>query len=114
MDAPALLRRYVRLHNVGYRTGDFQPLLDLFHEAGEMLFVGIPFRPLRGRTAIATAFKKAPPDGELRLGKATTPAPDRAEAPFGWSHNSGTVVGKLIVWAHEGRIRRLRVVARDA
>ena len=114
VDATALLRRYVRLHNVGFRTGDFGPLLELFHDAGEMLFIGVPFRPLRGRTAIGAAFRKTPPGDELRIGEETTPAPDRAEAPFGWSQQSGTVAGRLIVWADGGRIRRLRVIAQDA
>src|SRR2546423_577287 len=51
-----LLRSYVALHNEGLRTGSWEPLVALFQEDAEIVFIGVPFGPVRGPGAIRAAF----------------------------------------------------------
>jgi steroid Delta-isomerase len=101
----SLLRRQVEGFNQGVRTGDWAPMLELFHEDAELEFVGIPVGPFAGRDAIGEAYRSQPPDDEIVV------LVDRGDtAVYAWSKDAELAAGELHVEEREGRIARLRVL----
>src|SRR5262245_59268203 len=91
----SLLAAYVEAHNrvIRERSGSaIQALCSVFAPLAVVEFVGIPAPTLRGRDAIAAAFRTNPPDDEIVLGPVVVEdgnarAPHRwmKEAPGRWS-----------------------------
>ena len=65
MTDEAFLRRHVDRFNEGVRTGGFAPMLAHFAADAELVFVGVPAGPFRGKEAIARAYREQPPDDEI-------------------------------------------------
>jgi len=85
------LAAYVERFNEGVRTGEFDGLVELYEEDGELVFEGVPVGPFRGRKAIAEAYRVRPPDDELRL-TTVEERPDALVARFDWLRGgSGTM-----------------------
>jgi hypothetical protein len=101
----SLLARQVETFNVGVRTGDWEPMLELFAEDGELEFAGIPVGPFRGRDAIGEAYRTQPPDDEIVV------LEDRGDsALYAWSKEPDRPAGELHVEERDGRIARLRIL----
>ena len=67
MNGLELLAEHVVRFNAGVRTGDFEPMLELFDEHAELAFEGIPVGPFQGLAAIRSAYREQPPDDELDI-----------------------------------------------
>jgi hypothetical protein len=101
-----LIHSYVTLHNYGIDSGDFDPLLALFHIQAELRFEGVAYPPLRGWQAIAKAFQTDPPDDKLELLNVTENA-IRATATFRWRSEPDRVGGTLHLESEGALIKRL-------
>lgn len=77
--AADLLARYVRLHNVGARTKNYRPVVDLFAADAEFFIEGVSLNALR-RRAMASAFRRE----ELLLWKIASAGNDYAFANYAW------------------------------
>jgi steroid Delta-isomerase len=66
-DPIQLVERHVDRFNLGVRTGEFGPMLEGFTEDAEMAFDGVPVGPFAGRTAIAEAYARQPPNDEIAV-----------------------------------------------
>ena len=106
--AESLLRRYVRLHNDGVRSGAFEAVVTLFAEDATLEFVGVNVGPFRGRGEIRRVFQTLPPDDELILLDAE-PTPTGVGATYAWRVSPQTVAGRLEMIAAGDRIAALRV-----
>jgi SnoaL-like domain len=110
LNLPALLLRYIEVHNQGVRSGDFSQLLDLFAPDSVMRFPGIEFGPLQGIEAIREAFRTHPPDDELYLLSETSNI--EGGFAYSWRRASGTRAGILRLIERDGRIMEL-IASRD-
>ena len=61
------VHRHARLFNDGVRTGDFAPMIEGFTDDAELIFVGVPAGPYRGRRAIEAAYRETPPDDGIEI-----------------------------------------------
>lgn len=87
--------------NVGIRTGDWEPMLELLAEDCELEFVGIPVGPFHGRQAIGAAYRAQPPDDELVL------LDDRR---YAWAREPERPAGELHLELRDGKVSRIRVL----
>jgi hypothetical protein len=92
---------YVELLNIGVRTGDWEPMLELLTEDCELEFVGIPVGPFRGRGAIGEAYRAQPPDDEFVL------LDDRR---YAWAGDPDRPAGELHLEYRDGKVSRIRVL----
>jgi|HubBroStandDraft_6_1064221.scaffolds.fasta_scaffold758918_2 hypothetical protein len=102
-----MVHAYATLHNRGVVSGDFRPMLELFHPRAELRFEGIPFGPCLGERAIAEAFSTHPPDDELVILSVTCGASGSVTAVYGWSTNPESVAGTLRFSVDGGKIKQL-------
>ena len=63
--ARELLTAYVKAHNAGFRSGDFEALGELLLPTASMRFHGIEIGPFDNAKAILQAFCEQPPDDEV-------------------------------------------------
>lgn len=109
--AELLLKSYVRLHNLGVRTGDFRSMMTLFAPGAAMVFHGLSFGPLAGREEIRAAFRERAPQDELVLLDLRTPNSVQAEGVYAWRNSPKARAGRLSVRVGAGRITELSVHA---
>lgn len=102
-----LLRRYVELHNGGVHSGDFAPLLALFHRQAVLEFRGFGIGPFRGSAQIARAFEETPPDEELVIVDAVEVS-SVASVRYAW-RGRPEIAGSLELVSEGDRILRLTV-----
>lgn len=88
-----VLRHYVERHNRGVASGDFAPLLEMFHE------------PARREQARALA-ESAPRD-ELVILAVSEPDRDVVEADYAWKARSTERAGRLRLELRDASIARL-------
>jgi hypothetical protein len=104
----ALLTDHVERFNHGIRTGDFGPMLAAFTDDAELVFEGVPVGPFVGREAIAEAYRRQPPDDEVRLLGPARAEGDALVADYAWARE-GTQAGRMILTPQGGEIARLVV-----
>ena len=103
----ALLDDHVARFNAGVRSGDFQPMVDLFTDDAELIFEGLPVGPFRGHAAIAAAYRMQPPNDEIELLDATQDSEGRIVASYAWRARPGVRGGTLLLLPREQWIARL-------
>jgi len=101
-----LLSRHVENFNVGVRTGDWIPMIELMTEDADLEFVGIPVGPFHGREAIAEAYRTMPPDDGLLV------IEDRGDgtAVYALMNEPERPAGELYLEERDGLISRLRIL----
>ncbi len=107
MTGPELLHEHVERFNAGVRSREWEPMLELFAEDGELRFEGIPAGPYAGRETIAAAYRERPPDDEIRVEGGEEPRPGLVTAPFAWLRGGS---GRLLLEHENGLIHRLTVM----
>ena len=108
-----LIRSYISRHNEGVRTGDFHPMLELFHQEAEfwfcqMSFEGVNYGLYKGQDSIAKIFEVNPPDDKLEIISVTEDS-FGVKATYGWHKNSGIVAGVMRVGVEDELITRFVV-----
>jgi steroid Delta-isomerase len=103
-----LLRDHVERFNGAVRNGDWGHMLDGFQDDAEMEFRGVPVGPFVGRDAIAAAYRKQPPDDELRVLEVRERV-GRVEARYAWLREPDIAAGELLITPRAGRIEKLVV-----
>jgi hypothetical protein len=105
----SLLHDHVARFNAAVRSGDWEPMLESFGPAAEMDFRGVAVGPFVGREAIAAAYRKQPPDDELRILEERERA-GRVEARYAWLAEPDVAAGEMLLTAgDDGLIRELVV-----
>ena len=89
-----LLDEHVARFNEGVRSGDFEPMLELFTEDAELAFEGVPVGPFRGIDAIREAYHERPPDDEIDVLEAREHG-DEIVAPYSWRRDGGRRSGEM-------------------
>jgi steroid Delta-isomerase len=102
----SLLADYVDRFNVGVRTGDWEPMLELLAPYAELEFVGIPVGPFAGREAIGEAYRVQPPDDELVL----LETPGDGSAVYAWAQEPARPAGEVHLEERDGAIVRIRIL----
>jgi steroid delta-isomerase len=102
-----LVHDHVLRFNEAVRTGEWEPMLELFTEDAELVFEGVPAGPFRGRDTIAAAYAEQPPDDQVVTFRVSVG--DDVTALYGWRKEPGTVAGRMVLTPSEGRIARLLV-----
>ena len=102
------LREHVERFNAAVRSGDYGPMLAAYADDAELVFVGVPVGPFRGRDAIAEAYRTQPPDDEILL------LDEREEggefvAGYAWAGEPEVRAGELRLTTRDGRTQRLVV-----
>ena len=103
-----LLDDHVERFNAGVRTGDWGPMVERFGDDAEMEFRGVPVGPFVGRAAIAAAYRKQPPDDELRLLEQRQ-VDGRIEARYAWLAEPDVAAGEILLTPAGGEIHKLVV-----
>ncbi len=110
-DAPNsrdLVLAYVKLHNAGVTTGDFDAVASLFHRDAVLRFLQAPYGPFKGIDSISKAFKENPPsDSLVVLGLRETV--DRIEAVYAWNRSPREAAGVISILGKNGLIRELTI-----
>ena len=106
-----LLAAYVKAHNAGFRSGDFEALGELLLPTASMRFHGIEMGPFDNAEAILQAFREQPPDDELAVQSIRAISDKAAEATYAWASAPGKLAGRLRVVAHRGLISAIRIEA---
>ena len=106
-----LLAAYVKAHNAGFRSGDFEALGALLLPTASMRFHGIEIGPFENAEAILQAFREHPPDDELVVQSIRAIGDKTAEATYAWASAPGKLVGRLRVVAHRELISAIRIEA---
>ena len=106
-----LLLAYVKAHNAGFLSGDFEALGELLHPTASMRFQGIESGPFDSAEAILQGFREHPPDDELVVRSIRAIGEKTAEAIYGWADAHGKAAGRLRVVAHRELISAIRVEA---
>lgn len=107
-----LIAEHVTRFNAGVRSGDYGPMLEQFTDDAELAFEGVGVGPFVGRLAIAEAYRRQPPDGELDLLEVSK-VPGGVVAGYAWRARPSVRAGEMRFRLHEGRIAQL-VVTFDA
>jgi hypothetical protein len=87
--------------NIGVRTGDWEPMLELLTDDCVLEFVGIPVGPFTGRAAIGEAYRSQPPDDEFVLLDGSR---------YAWAREPERPAGELHLEMRDGKIARIRVL----
>jgi RimJ/RimL family protein N-acetyltransferase len=107
-DDVRLLHDHVLRFNEAARTGEWEPMLELFTDDAELAFDGVTAGPFEGRSAIAAAYAEQPPDDEVTtLG--VRPGDGEVTALYAWRKEPAVVAGRMVLTPREGRIARLLV-----
>jgi steroid Delta-isomerase len=103
-----LLAEHVERFNAGVRTGDFEPMLELFADDASLEFRGVPVGPFRGRDAIAEAYRAQPPDDQVEvLDIEENDAEIRAR--YAWLRDEGRAAGDMFLTRDGDLITKLVV-----
>jgi steroid Delta-isomerase len=102
----SLLDDYVERFNLGVRSADWEPMLELVAPDAELEFSGIPVGPFAGREAIGEAYRAQPPDDELVL---LEPRGDLG-AVYAWAKEPARPAGEMHLEERDGTITRIRVL----
>jgi RimJ/RimL family protein N-acetyltransferase len=108
-----LLYEYVARHNVGVRTGDWEPLGECFADDAVLEFEGVTAGPFAGREAIVAAYRERPPDDEVRVLEAAE-EDGRGVALYAWSSRPGAQAGRLLLTPAGEKILTLVVTSEAA
>jgi steroid delta-isomerase len=109
-DAPtAFLARHVETFNRAVESGDFDPLVALFHEDATLEFAGIPIGPFEGREAIAAAYAAQPPTDTMSILAVLVESDGTVVEDFSWSADGGARSGQVRLTVEDDRIRKLVV-----
>jgi hypothetical protein len=102
----SLLDDYVERFNLGVRSADWEPMLELVTPDAELEFSGIPVGPFAGREAIGEAYRAQPPDDELVL------LDRRGDlgAVYAWAKEPTRPAGEMHLEERDGAITRIRVL----
>lgn len=103
-----MLREHVRRFNDAVRSGDFSEMIEGFAPSAEMVFEGVPVGPYVGREGIADAYRRQPPDDEVRMLGVPTLAEGTAVCDYAWA-SEGRRAGRMILTPDRGLIARLVV-----
>jgi len=103
-----LLERHVERFNAGVRSGDWEPMLELFDDTAELEFRGIPVGPFSGKDEIAAAYREQPPDDQLRVLEERE-REDGVDARYAWLAEPDVAAGEMLITTDAGRMRRLVV-----
>jgi ketosteroid isomerase-like protein len=103
-----LLSEHLARFNEGVRSGDFEPMLELFADDAELAFEGVPVGPFHGIDAIRDAYRERPPDDEIEVLDAHE-AGDTIVAPYSWRRDVGRRSGEMRLTVRDDRIARLVV-----
>jgi steroid delta-isomerase len=107
-DDVRLLHAHVIRFNEAVRTGEWEPMLELFADDAELAFEGVPAGPFRGRDTIAAAYAEQPPDDEVTTLR-VHPGDAGVTALYAWRKEPATVAGRMLLTPRDGRIARLLV-----
>jgi steroid delta-isomerase len=105
---PSLLTEHVERFNEGIRSGDWEPMLAGFTPDAELVFEGVPAGPFVGRDEIAEAYRRQPPDDEVRLLGDMREEGGTLIVDYAWLRE-GRRAGRMIVTPRDGAIARLVV-----
>ena len=103
-----LLDLHVAAFNQGVESGDWNPMVEGFTPDGEVVFVGAPVEPLKGRYVIAEGYRENPPDDEVRILEAAVLGGEIV-ASYGWSRDEGQKAGLMVLTPYKAKIRRLLI-----
>ena len=104
-----LLTAYVKAHNAGFRSGDFEPVNELLHTTASMRYYGIEMGPFDSAEAILQGFRVHPPDDELVVQSIRAVGNKTAEATYSWASAPGKLAGRLHVVALRELISAIRI-----
>ena len=107
--ARELLTAYVKAHNAGFRSGDFEALGELLLPTASMRFQGSGIGPFDNANAILQAFREQPPDDELVVQSIRAIGDKTAEATYAWESAPGRLAGRLRVVVQRELISAIRV-----
>ena len=105
----ALLAEHVERFNHGIRSGDWEPMLALFTDDAELVFEGVPAGPFVGREAIADAYRRQPPDDEVRVLGAPRNEDGTIVVDYAWAADERARAGRMLLTPRDGAIARLVV-----
>jgi steroid Delta-isomerase len=98
---------YAEVFNAAVITGEWSAFLDRFTEDATMEFVGPPVGPFVGRTAIADAYEKSPPDDTIEILSAGKMDGEKFVVPYRWQTSGAT--GSMNFTERGVRVHRLVV-----
>jgi steroid Delta-isomerase len=109
-DAPSsFLAKHVETFNAAVESGEFAPLVALFHDDATLEFAGIPIGPFVGRAAIAAAYAAQPPSDTMSILAVRVDDDGTVVEDFSWSADGGARSGEMRLVVEDERIRRLVV-----
>jgi hypothetical protein len=103
-----LLDLHVAAFNQGVATGEWEPLVEGLTPDGELVFVGSPAGPFKGRYVIAEAYRETPPDDEIAILEASVVGGEIVAA-FSWRKDEGRKAGLLVLTPYKAKLRRVVV-----
>jgi hypothetical protein len=103
-----LLELHVAAFNEGVETGEWERLVEGFTPDGELIFVGAPAGPYKGRYVIAEAYRERPPDDGIAILEASVLGGEIV-ASYGWLKDDGRKAGLLVLTPYKAKLRRLVV-----
>ena len=103
-----LLADHVARFNDAVLSGDWDRMLESFHDDAEMEFRGIPVGPFVGKEAIAAAYREQPPDDRLRVLEERE-REGRVESRYAWLREPEIAAGELLITPRAGKIEKLVV-----
>jgi hypothetical protein len=83
-------------------------MVEGFTPDGEVVFVGAPVGPFRGRFTIAEAYAASPPEDEIRVLEASVVGGE-VVAAYGWARDEGRKAGLIVLTPYKRKIQRLVV-----
>jgi RimJ/RimL family protein N-acetyltransferase len=107
-DGVRILHDHLLRFNEGVRTNDWEQMLELFADDGELVFEGVPAGPFSGREAIAAAYDAQPPDDQIVTLRVDAGTED-VTALYAWRREPATVAGRMVLTPRGDRIARLLV-----
>jgi len=104
------VKKYIKLHNEGVKTGDFLPLFELFTTNAEFIFENIPFSPMFGLKAIRKSFEDHPPEDEIIEGELVEKTEDTVVLKYSWEKEPLKQAG-ILKFTFENKLIKKIVVA---
>jgi hypothetical protein len=103
-----LLDLHVAAFNQGVETGEWDLMVEGFTPDGELVFVGAPAGPYKGRYVIAEAYRENPPDDGILVLEASVVGGE-VVAAYSWLKDEGRKAGLLVLTPYKAKLRRLVV-----
>jgi hypothetical protein len=100
-----LLDLHVAAFNQGVETGEWDAMVEGFTPDGELVFVGAPAGPYKGRYVIAEAYRENPPDDQIAVLEASVVGGEIVAA-YSW-RSEGTKAGLMVLTPYKAKLRRL-------